>query len=141
MVLKLRSSLYRFHVCVRRTYLYRYIVFIHEFVLITATALPCYSCINLFSMLLVLEMHFKVLNCHARSRRVQLSGTIQTSDAWEVHEFDIGRCGLSHGRHCGGKLCAHIDGAVPHHALEVIIRILGMKLFETLVKPGWRRRL
>lgn len=49
--------------------LYRYIVSIQEIVLIPATV-PCYSHLNLLSMLLVFEMHFKILNRHARSRRV-----------------------------------------------------------------------
>ncbi len=67
------------------------------------------SLIDLFPMLLVLQVHFEIARRHLRARRVQFSGAVFASDAGKKHVLCVGGQGLA-GLLGDCEACVGVDG-------------------------------
>lgn len=77
-------------------------------------------------------MRLELLSRHIRAGGVELSGAVQTADAWQPGVLDT----LGEWLDLGGKLGDRVQVGVLHDSLELVaVRILLLQLLEGVDEP------
>ena len=93
-------------------------------------------------MLPVLQVDLKVLDRRARSRRVQLAGTVVASNAREPLRLGLRRQRLLLEHEVGEEGAGiGVDDGVAHLAVKGILRVRAPQLSDARCEPGRRRWL